>query len=360
MRSLLSKVKRALGAAWPHVKRAPRTLMFWLVVLVFGVGLLRSFFPAEGYDEVRTGEQPLEVAGTDDGVWVLNYADHSVSLVDPDTDEEVFEKVVGDDVAPAMSANDDGAWLLLEGGETLGRIDAQSQDIADRYDLTQVLDDGTVGQDVAAADGFVWVTSGESGQMIRLDTATEEFDDPISLDESVVQPQVVGDSLWVNTTEGITEYDNTTGEQLRQLDTLASRVHDFYATEDYVYLIINTDPVEEIGYIVRMDPDEERQSAESAPRRKIQKSTPTHLTAIGDQVFVTGTLGTVNEINSDPEGGLDALTIVATEQVTVSTKDLRTIIVRDGTLWIADGTNGVVHQRIDDIEGEVPTDDTTP
>ena len=341
------------------LKRAPHTLMFWLVIAIFGAAAIRAAYPNDDFDEVRTGEQPLEVAGTDDGVWVLNYADHSVSLINPTSNEEVFEKVVGDDVAPALSANDDGAWLILEGGQTIGRIDADSQEIADRFDVTEVLDEGTVAQDLAAGDGFVWITTGEAGQMVRLDTGSGEFDDPIDLDQSVVQPQIVGDALWVNQTDGVTEYDNTSGEQLRQLDTTASRVHDFYATEDFVYLLINTDPIEEIGTLVRMDPDNDEVSAESSPaRRRLQKFTPTHLTAVGDQVFVTGTLGQVHELESDPDS--NQLTEIATEQVTVSTKDLRTVIILDETMWIADGTNGVVFQNINDIEGEVETDDTTP
>jgi hypothetical protein len=344
----------------PYLKRAPRTLIFWLIVLIFGVAILRSFFPNDAFNEIQTGEQPLEVAAGDDGIWVLNYADHSVSLINPTSKEEVFEvEVGGDDVAPAMSANDDGAWVILDGGNTIGRVDADSKSVADTFDITGTIDDGTVAQDLAAGDGFVWVTTGEGGQMTRLDTESGEFDEPIDLGEVVVQPQVVGDSLWVNETEGITEYDNTTGEQLRRLDTIASRVHDFFATEDFVYLLINTDPIEEIGTLVRMDPDNPDVSAESShARARIQKSTPTHLTAVGDQVFVTGTLGQVHEFFSDPDE--DKLTPVATEQVTVSTKDLRQVIVVDNYMWIADGTNGVVFQDIDDIEGEVQTDDTTP
>ena len=343
----------------PYLKRAPRTLIFWLIVLIFAVAAVRVAFPREGFDEIQTGEQPLEVAGTDDGVWVLNFADHSVSLIDPTSEDEVFEVELGDDLAPAMSANDDGAWVILDGGTTIGRIDADRQEVADRFDITDAIDGDSVAQDLAAGDGFVWVTTGEGGQMVRLDTGSGDFDDPVDLDQSVVQPQVVGGSLWVNQTDGVTEYDSTSGEQGRQLDTTASRVHDFFATDDFVYLIINTDAIEEIGTLVRMDPDNADQSSESAPRVRIQKSTPTHLTAVGEQVFVTGTLGQLHEVESLPDEGL---TLIATEQVTVSTKDLRTVIVLDETLWIADGTNGVVHQRIDDIEGQIEseTENTTP
>lgn len=340
----------------PYLKRAPHMLIFWLVVAILGIALLRSFYPNQPFDEVRTGEQPLEVAGTDDGVWVLNYADHSVSLIDPTTKKEVFEKVVGDDVAPAMSANDDGAWLILAAGKTIGRIDAQTHEIADRFDVTDILTDGTVAQDLAAGDGFVWVTSGEGGQLTRLDTATGEFSDPIDTDESVVQPQVVGDSLWVYQSDGLTEYDNTSGEQIRQIATADIRVHDFYGTEDFLFVLANVDNFELTGLLLRIDLSDENPTTAGASRVRISKSTPTHLTATGEQVFVTGTGGVLSEFSAAPD---EPITPVATEQVTVSTKDLRTVIVQGETIWIADGTNGVVHQPITGVEGEI-TDDTTP
>ena len=108
------------------LRRAPRQLMFWLVVAVFAVGALRAFFPIEGFDEVRTGEVPLEVAGSDDGLWVLNYADHTVSLVRTSDQEVLLTTEVGADVAPALSANDDGAWLILDAGDTIGRVDRRA------------------------------------------------------------------------------------------------------------------------------------------------------------------------------------------------------------------------------------------
>ena len=40
------------------LRRAPRQLMFWLIIAVFAAGALRAFFPIEGFDEVRTGEVP--------------------------------------------------------------------------------------------------------------------------------------------------------------------------------------------------------------------------------------------------------------------------------------------------------------
>ncbi len=343
-----------MRSLWPHLRRAPRTLMFWMIVAVFAVALLRSFFPEEGFDEVRTGEQPLEVAAGDDGVWVLNYADHSVSLVDTSTTEEVFETPVGDDVAPALAANDDGAWVLLDAGDTLGRIDPSSEDVAERIDLADAFDEGSTAQDLAAGEDFVWVTSGEGGQMLRVDTRRGEVGEPIDLGEDVVQPQVLGDSLWVFESDGLTEYDATTGEEQRKIDTSDFRVHDFVATEDHLFVLANVDNFEQTGLLVRLDLQDD--GSESG-RARIQESAPTHLAAAGDQVFVVGTGGILTEFESLPDR---SPTPIATEQVTVSTKDLRTVIVVDETIWIADGTNGVVHQPITGIEGEVETDDTAP
>src|SRR5262245_39137743 len=94
------------------LRRVPRTLMFWLVIAILAVAAFRAFNPRGGFDEVRTGEGPLEVAGSDDGLWVLNHAEHSVSLVATDNEKVQFTTVVADDVAPALAANDDGAWIL--------------------------------------------------------------------------------------------------------------------------------------------------------------------------------------------------------------------------------------------------------
>jgi len=333
--------------------------MFWMVVAVFGVALLRVFVPNDGFDEVRTGEQPLEVAAGDDGVWVLNYADHSVSLIDPDTQEERFETELGVDVAPALSANDDGAWVILDAGTTIGRVDPDSQEVAERVELGDVFDEGTKAQDLAAGPDFVWVTSGEGGQMVRLDTSSGELGEVVDVEGSVVQPQVLGESLWVYESDGITEYDSGSGDELNKIDTHQYRVHDFAATEDDVFIIADVDAFEETGVVYQLNPED----GTSDGQRRIQDSTPSRITAADGQVFVTGSGGFLTELapardTSDPEGAA-AMRIVATEQVTVSTKDLRDLVVHDGVIWIADGTNGVVHQPIDDIEGDAPTETTT-
>src|SRR5215510_12469873 len=97
------------------LKRAVRSTMFWLIIIVAGLAILRAFYPLGGFDEIRTGASPLEVGATDDGIWVLNYDDQSVSLINPDTEKKVFTTDV-DLVGAAMAVNDDGAWLLRDAG----------------------------------------------------------------------------------------------------------------------------------------------------------------------------------------------------------------------------------------------------
>ena len=332
------------------LRRAPHQLMFWLVIAVFAVGALRAFFPIEGFDEVRTGEVPLEVAGSDDGLWVLNYADHTVSLVRTSDQEVLLTSEVGADVAPALSANDDGAWLILDAGATIGRVDP-SGEIVDRFDVSDTIDG--IAQDLAAGPDFVWVTTGEGQQMVRIDTGTGEIGDVIDVGEVVVQPQVLGDSLWVFETDGITEYDNTTGEELNKIDTSDIRVHDFYATDGEVYVLANVDNFEETGLVVRLDPETNRENG----RYRLTETKPSHITVADGQVFVTGSGGLLMELTTDPDR---PPTLIATEQVTVSTKDLRGVTVLDDIVWVADGTNGIVHQPVTGVEGGDITDVTEP
>jgi streptogramin lyase len=313
--------------------------MFWLVVAILAVAAVRAFNPRGGFDEIRTGEQPLEVAGADGGVWVLNFADHSVSLIDPSTDEVVQTTELDDTLAPALSANGDGAWVLLDGGATLARIDPAGG-VADRIEVREAL--GHPAQDLSAGDGFVWLTAGEGGQMVRVES-DGTFDEAVDLGESVAQPQVLDDVLWVHETEGLAEFDVESGEQLRVVET-TRRVKDFAVDDNALYLLADVDNFEQTGLVVRLDLEDGTET----PYR-ITESRMSHVAVAGEQLFVSGSQGMLFELSTDP------LRLVAEEQVAVSTKDLRGTIVHDGVVWVADGTNGVAFQPVDGIDGTITT-----
>ena len=44
-----------------------------------------------------------------------------------------------------------------------GKCRNDVEEIADRYDVTEALGEQVLAQDLAAADGFVWITTGEGG-----------------------------------------------------------------------------------------------------------------------------------------------------------------------------------------------------
>ena len=185
--------------------------------------------------------------------------------------------------------------------------------------------------------------------MARIDTATGEVGDVVDLGQTVVQPQVLGDSLWVHESDGLTEYDATTGDELDRVDIVTHRVHDFFVTEDAIWFLADVDNFEQTGLVVRLDPETGREG-----QVRILESRPSHLTVADGQVFVSGSTGMLFEVSTDDD---QALEILAAEQVTVSTKDLRGLIVQDDIVWVADGTNGVVHQSIDGLEGDDPVTD---
>jgi hypothetical protein len=113
------------------------------------------------------------------------------------------------------------------------------------------------------------------------------------------------------------------------------------------------DNFEETGLVVRLDPETNRENG----RYRLTETKPSHITVADGQVFVTGSGGLLMELTTDPDR---PPTLIATEQVTVSTKDLRGVTVLDDIVWVADGTNGIVHQPITGVEGGDITDVTEP
>ncbi len=318
----------------PYVRRALHSTMFWLVLVICGLALLRVFIPREGFDEVATGATPLEVGANDAGLWVLNYDDQSVSLVDTTAREVDFTVDVGP-VGPAFTVNDDGAWVILDAGQTVALVDDQTGGVAQRVDVSDVLD--APAQDVAAGDGLVWITTAEGGQMVRMDTSDFSLGDPVDLDENVVQPDVVGDDLWANTADGITRFDLETGEQEQVIDS-ELRVHDFAVDADGIWALVNVDNFEGTGELVRFDPEDGREVG----GRVHFTTRPSHLTTVDDRLFVSSAEGLVYEIGKSP------MALVGDEQIAASTKDLRGLTPVGGEIWVADGVNGVAWFAVSD------------
>lgn len=327
----MTTIRRVLG-------KVPNEVWWLAVALVLAMGF-RTAFPRRHYDEVYTGNQPLEVASGADGVWVLNHGEHSVSLIDPGSQEIRFTTTVDDDAAPALAAGATGAWVLLDGGETLARVDAEAEEVVDRTDLVPLLDGPA--QNVVAGPGSVWVTSGAAGRMARFDPATGERLVDIDVGVDVARPQIVGDALWVLRPDGLAEHNTATGEE-RRVVPLGHVVRDVVVGDGEAYLLTQVDPEARTGVVVAVDldrPDRERTVT-------VTDVAPSRL-ALGDgRLFLSGDGGMLLAVD------VDAMTVVGAEQVTRDTKVLRGLRVVDGQVWVADGADGVAYQPVAELEGE--------
>ena len=331
-----------------YVRRLPRTLMFWLFIMVVVVFSLRLAFPREGFDKLDTGEGPLDVAAATDGVWVLNHEEHSVTLVDPNDVGVMFTASVGNEVAPTITADDNGAWVLLDDGTTLALLDPVSEEISERYDVEAALDGAA--QDLAAGGGWIWVTSGASGLMAQVDAETGEIAQTVDVGQNIVQPQVVGDALWVVRSDGLGEYDLDTGEELRVIESDRA-IRGYAVGEDAAWLLTDIDGELEQGTVVTVD----LASGEQTTEVVVGGTRPSGMVLVDDdQLVVTGSGGMMVLVTTDP------LQPEAAEQVALENAIIRGAVYWEDRVWAADSIDGVVYQSVDDIQGDATTGTTVP
>ena len=330
-----------------YLRRLPRTLMFWLFIAVVVLFGLRLVFPRQGFDKVDTGEGPLDVAAAADGVWVLNHEEQSVTLVNPADEGVIFTAPVGEGVAPTISADDNGAWLLLDDGSTLALLDPVSEEVTERIDVEAALDGPA--QDLAAGGGSIWLTSGASGMLAQVDAESGEIGETIDIGQSIFQPQIVDGSLWVARSDGVAEFDLDTGEELQVIDS-ARAIRGYAVGTDTIWVLTDIDGELEQGTVVAIDID----SGEEIAATVVGGTRPSGIVLDEDQLVVTGGGGIMVRVGTDP------LQPEAAEQVSLENALLRGPVLWDGRVWAADGIDGVIYQTLDDIQGGATTGTTVP
>ena len=186
-----------------YVRRLPRTLMFWLFIMVVVAFSLRLAFPREGFDKLRHRRGPSRGGAPRPTASGSSTTRSTPSrLVDPNDVGVMFTASVGNEVAPTITADDNGAWVLLDDGDDPGP--PRSGQRGDQRALSTSRRPWTApAQDLAAGGGWIWVTSGASGLMAQVDAATGEIGQTVDVGQNVVQPQVVGDAVWVVRSDGL-------------------------------------------------------------------------------------------------------------------------------------------------------------
>lgn len=330
-----------------YLRRLPRTLMFWLFIAVVVLFGLRLVFPRQGFDKIDTGDGPLDVAAAQDGVWVLNHEERSVTLVDPADGDVMFTTSVGEGVAPTITADDNGAWVLLDDGTTLALLDPVSQEITDRIDVEGALDGPA--QDLAAGGGWVWLTSGASGLMVQVDTESGAIGETVDIGESIFQPQIVQGSLWVARSDGLANFDIDTGEELRFVES-SRAIRGYAVGEATIWVLTDLDGELEQGTVVGIDIE----SGDETGATVVAGTRPSGIVVVGDQLVITGSGGMMVQVATDP------LRPDAAEQVALQNALIRGPVLWEDRIWAADSIDGVVFQTVDGIEGEATTGTTIP
>jgi len=329
-----------------YLRRITRTMMFWLFVAVVVAFGLRLIFPRPGIDRIETGEAPLEVASTRAGVWVLNYEEHTVTLIDPLDRGIIFTTTVGDTVAPALTADETGAWVLLDDATTVAAVSPESEEVGDHIPLEDDIDGQA--QDLAATDGTVWITTGSTGNLVKVDEDAGAVVDVIDVGQNVARPRIVGDSLWVIRSDGFAEYDADTGEELDVVESDRA-VRDYAVGDGVIYFITDVDAEDESGVVVALD-------RETGAERTVTVggTRPTRLGLDGDQLFVSGTSGKLVRISTDP------FLLAGQAQVSLDTRNMRGLTFADERIWIADGVAAVSYIGVDDVTDEPTVGTTVP
>lgn len=243
---------------------------------------------------VATGSRPISVAADDQGAWVGDARDGTVTFVDGTTHQRVATIGVG---APVVDLADGAGalWAATGGfGEVL-QIDVGLGGVTRRIPLGApgAIESATVSS-VAAGDGAVW--AGARGGLVEIDPDTGEVGPVTDLgDSSAMQAVIVGDGVWATTFR----------RRAKRVERASARVTaDFYAGEFILPLAAEGDRAVWVG------------AADDGRLWKIDAATG------------------------------------ATQLTATAGRGANGLAVSDGSLWVASWPDGTV-QRVDPDSGDV-------
>ena len=140
---------------------------------------------------IDVGHDPRTLVVTGDDLWVTNFTDGTVSRINVPAGRVVDTIPVGSG-PDAIAAGPAGLWVANSGDNTIQRIDTTTGAAGDPVDV----DDGPDG---LAVDGTsVWVANGRSGSVMRIDARTgDQMTTPIPVGSGPRGIVRVGDHVWV-------------------------------------------------------------------------------------------------------------------------------------------------------------------
>jgi virginiamycin B lyase len=159
----------------------------------------------------KIGENADWVEITDDAVWVASSKPASVHRIDPKSNKEVAVVPVPGDPCAGLAFGFGSLWVPLCGHpNSMARVDANTNRIS------SILPIGPAGPEggIAASSDSVWLVSDDAGILVRIDPATNQVRQKISIAPGSYNPCFSDGAVWITsgTANLLTAVDATTGE----------------------------------------------------------------------------------------------------------------------------------------------------
>jgi DNA-binding beta-propeller fold protein YncE len=139
---------------------------------------------------IRTAEGPMELAATQDAVWVENHRSNIVSRIDPAQNLEI-ERLTEANVHCDVAAGGSFVWATEAAADSLKKIDAATGDVIDSIVLADACG-------VAADVDDVWVTSPGEGTVVRYAANNGELLATIEVAPLVFVILIGREAVWVS------------------------------------------------------------------------------------------------------------------------------------------------------------------
>ena len=138
---------------------------------------------------IRTAEGPIGLAATGDTIWVENHRANFVSRIDPGQNLET-EQLTDVNVHCAIAAGAGFVWTAQAAANNVNKVDATTGKVVSSIDLPQACG-------VAADANDLWVTSPETGKLMRYDPVTLAERAAIALEPMIFGVAIGPEALWV-------------------------------------------------------------------------------------------------------------------------------------------------------------------
>jgi virginiamycin B lyase len=159
----------------------------------------------------KIGENADWVQITDNAVWVASSKPASVHRIDPKSNKEVAVVPVRGDPCAGLAFGFGSIWVPLCGHpNSLARVDVGTNQIS------AILPFGPAGPEggIANSPDSVWIVSDGAGTLVRIDPATNQVRQRISITPGSYNPCFSEGAVWITsgTANRLTAVDATTGE----------------------------------------------------------------------------------------------------------------------------------------------------